>query len=575
MFCGSRAAAEATAKRLANALIPPLIPPADAIQSAARGAAADALATATLEGGDDGRLTGAIRRGVAYHHAGLTAPERAVVEAAFRAGAVLTLACTSTLAAGVNLPAARVVLRSLRQGGPEPVSRGTYLQMDGWAGRAGLAASGAAYVVEAAGARSEVASLLTAPLPPLVSQLVAAPATPSTDPPLERLLLEEAAARAIATPADVAALVRCTLAAHAAESARAVAPAAAAALWALHARGLLTRTVAAVAAPTATGVFASEDDGGAPPPPKITWSVSRRGAAVAAACLPTAAAEALHDDLVAVLSRPIPLNTPTALLFAVLPRDVGATGALRIRSWAAWADALADAPPKLTAAAASVGVTAAYARSRARCGGGDSEVDACHGRLLVAAAVAALLDEEAPATVALRWARVCSAQGDAAPPPPGELQRLQAAAGQRAALGAAVAEAAGLTLGAAAVARVADRCAAGCRSDLVHLVSAIPPLDAARARALADAGLSSVPALARAAPEHIARALLAPARRRRRRGGGVEAGTSVGAAWAAWAAKTADQVKKSARAVLDAEAEVAEAAAAEVRGTAATAETWG
>eukprot|EP00983_Pelagomonas_calceolata_P103383 1158905-Pelagomonas_calceolata.AAC.6 len=56
-------------------------------------------------------------QGVCYHHAGLTNPERAAVETAYREGAVLTLAATSTLAAGINLPARRVILRSLNQGG--------------------------------------------------------------------------------------------------------------------------------------------------------------------------------------------------------------------------------------------------------------------------------------------------------------------------------------------------------------------------------------------------------------------------------------------------------------------------
>ena len=58
-------------------------------------------------------LADLVAKGAAFHHAGLPHEHRKIVEDAYRERAVKLLASTPTLAAGVNLPARRVVIADL------------------------------------------------------------------------------------------------------------------------------------------------------------------------------------------------------------------------------------------------------------------------------------------------------------------------------------------------------------------------------------------------------------------------------------------------------------------------------
>ncbi len=85
-------------------------------------------------------LAALVKQGVAFHHAGLNQGCRDIVEEEFRAGSIRLVATTPTLAAGVNLPARRVVVSSVmrfdgRRGGMSPISVLEYKQMSGRAGR--------------------------------------------------------------------------------------------------------------------------------------------------------------------------------------------------------------------------------------------------------------------------------------------------------------------------------------------------------------------------------------------------------------------------------------------------------
>jgi len=85
-------------------------------------------------------LADLVSKGAAFHHAGLPHEHRKVVEDAYRGRAVKLLASTPTLAAGVNLPARRVVIADLSRydgeaGMSAPISVLEYRQMAGRAGR--------------------------------------------------------------------------------------------------------------------------------------------------------------------------------------------------------------------------------------------------------------------------------------------------------------------------------------------------------------------------------------------------------------------------------------------------------
>lgn len=96
------------------------------------------------------KLLRCARFGVAYHHAGLPARYREIVESGIRDRAIRLVVTTTTFEAGVNLPVTRVIFpfpkRTLR-GRLEPLSQRTYRNLAGRAGRPGFDKRGEAILI--------------------------------------------------------------------------------------------------------------------------------------------------------------------------------------------------------------------------------------------------------------------------------------------------------------------------------------------------------------------------------------------------------------------------------------------
>ena len=96
-------------------------------------------------------LSWLLERGVAFHHAGLTKEERNIVETAFLTRKIGVIVATPTLAAGINLPARRVIVEHITYdpmlGRSEFISVAQFKQRGGRAGRPGLDSIGEAILI--------------------------------------------------------------------------------------------------------------------------------------------------------------------------------------------------------------------------------------------------------------------------------------------------------------------------------------------------------------------------------------------------------------------------------------------
>ncbi|HIH45918.1 MAG TPA: RNA helicase, partial [Candidatus Nitrosotenuis sp.] len=117
-----------------------------------------------------------LKKGVGFHHAGLNQNCRETVETEFRNGNIKLLASTPTLAAGVNLPARRVVISSIvrydvKAGANKPISVLEYKQLCGRAGRPQYDKFGEAIIVSNANAADIAQYYIEGTPEPIESQL--------------------------------------------------------------------------------------------------------------------------------------------------------------------------------------------------------------------------------------------------------------------------------------------------------------------------------------------------------------------------------------------------------------------
>ena len=138
VFVNSRRNAEAAAKRLGEVTDHHLT---DDERGQLAELAAEIRDVSDTETSDT--LADCVAEGAAFHHAGLAPEHRSLVEEAFRDRLVKCVSATPTLAAGVNTPSRRVIVRDWRRydgeyGGMKPLDVLEVHQMMGRAGRPGL-----------------------------------------------------------------------------------------------------------------------------------------------------------------------------------------------------------------------------------------------------------------------------------------------------------------------------------------------------------------------------------------------------------------------------------------------------
>jgi len=135
VFVNSRRSAQAAARELCPSIGPILTSQEkDILNEVAREISEDHSATKICK-----KLAEIVKSGCAFHHAGLTPKQRHLIEEHFKKNIIKVICSTPTLAAGVNLPARRAIIRDCKRYasglGSVYISTSEYKQCAGRAGR--------------------------------------------------------------------------------------------------------------------------------------------------------------------------------------------------------------------------------------------------------------------------------------------------------------------------------------------------------------------------------------------------------------------------------------------------------
>eukprot|EP01113_Clastostelium_recurvatum_P040538 TRINITY_DN6311_c0_g1_i7.p1 TRINITY_DN6311_c0_g1~~TRINITY_DN6311_c0_g1_i7.p1 ORF type:complete len:980 (+),score=109.11 TRINITY_DN6311_c0_g1_i7:49-2988(+) len=145
--------------------------------------------------------------GVAFHNAGLTSEERELIEQGFSDRVLTVLTSTTTLSAGVNLPARRVIIRGIKTG-IENITARVYKQMCGRAGRAGMDDYGESFLMPMNPKQdtAHVKRLVSSPMEPVLSSLKGA-----CSHAIKRIVLDSVCGGIANTFTGIATFLSCTL----------------------------------------------------------------------------------------------------------------------------------------------------------------------------------------------------------------------------------------------------------------------------------------------------------------------------------------------------------------------------